>query len=178
VACGLWLPALCAQNVACGYAYLLSALVAPALLPYLAVSRRSALAFSFQATRTCWWARRPPAASGLMALMGTPDWRLEAGGRGADTRARQRGSAYTAYRMRGDAGLCSKPPHMPHMRTPIAAEAAAPGLPAARRIKWTPQKWQQQAALTPSLLGLFWGVPGGGRGVCGDVRSANQLCEK
>jgi hypothetical protein len=30
-------------------------------------------------------------------------------------------------------------------------------------------------ALTPSLSPLFWGVPGGGRGVCGGVRSANQL---
>jgi hypothetical protein len=29
--------------------------------------------------------------------------------------------------------------------------------------------------LTPSLPPLFWGVPGGGRGVCGGVRSANQL---
>ena len=29
--------------------------------------------------------------------------------------------------------------------------------------------------LTPSLSPLFWGVPGGGRGVCGGVRSANQL---
>jgi hypothetical protein len=28
---------------------------------------------------------------------------------------------------------------------------------------------------TPSLPGLFWGVPGGGRCVCGGVRSANQL---
>jgi hypothetical protein len=32
-----------------------------------------------------------------------------------------------------------------------------------------------KAGLTPSLLGLFWGLPGGGRGVCGGVRSANQL---
>jgi hypothetical protein len=29
--------------------------------------------------------------------------------------------------------------------------------------------------LTPSLSGLFWVVPGGGRGVCGGVKSANQL---
>jgi hypothetical protein len=29
--------------------------------------------------------------------------------------------------------------------------------------------------LTPLLLRFFWGVPGGGRGVCGGVRSANQL---
>jgi hypothetical protein len=29
--------------------------------------------------------------------------------------------------------------------------------------------------LTPSLPPLFWGVTGGGRGVCGGVRSANQL---
>jgi hypothetical protein len=27
---------------------------------------------------------------------------------------------------------------------------------------------------TPSLSGLFWGAPGGGRDVCGGVRSANQ----
>jgi hypothetical protein len=31
------------------------------------------------------------------------------------------------------------------------------------------------APLTPSLSPLFWGLPGGGRGVCGGVRSANQL---
>jgi hypothetical protein len=30
-------------------------------------------------------------------------------------------------------------------------------------------------ALAPSLSDLFWGVPGGGRGVCGGVRSKNQL---
>jgi hypothetical protein len=30
-------------------------------------------------------------------------------------------------------------------------------------------------SLTPLLLRFFWGVPGGGRGVCGGVRSANQL---
>jgi hypothetical protein len=34
------------------------------------------------------------------------------------------------------------------------------------------KKWL--CALTPLLLRLFWGVPGGGRDVCGGVRSANQ----
>jgi hypothetical protein len=33
----------------------------------------------------------------------------------------------------------------------------------------------QAAPLTPLLPRIFWGVPGGGRGVCGGVRSANQL---
>jgi hypothetical protein len=30
-------------------------------------------------------------------------------------------------------------------------------------------------ALNPFALRTFWGLPGGGRGVCGGVRSANQL---
>jgi hypothetical protein len=34
---------------------------------------------------------------------------------------------------------------------------------------------KQPVPLTPSQWRLFWGVPGGGRGVCGGVRSANQL---
>jgi hypothetical protein len=53
------------------------------------------------------------------------------------------------------------------------------------RAPWPLAAWKAQMSgeigaaglkfKTPSLPGLFWGVPGGGRGVCGGVRSANQL---
>jgi hypothetical protein len=45
-----------------------------------------------------------------------------------------------------------------------------------QRCGQTPRRYG--VYLIPSLRPLFWGVPGGGRGVYGGVRSANQLCIK
>jgi hypothetical protein len=52
-----------------------------------------------------------------------------------------------------------------------------PGWPVAMPAPWYNNSllFYHLTYLTPLLPRFFWGVPGGGRGVCGGVRSANQL---
>jgi hypothetical protein len=57
-----------------------------------------------------------------------------------------------------ETGWQNNVPQLPHLSDPLLPHFSYP-----------------PPILTLSLRGLFRGVPGGGRGVCGGVRSANQL---
>jgi hypothetical protein len=57
----------------------------------------------------------------------------------------------------------------------ICLQLAQRKRPDAERVLHCTSSAAARGPLTPSLPPLFWGVPGGGMGVCGGVRSANQL---